>query len=68
MPTFVQGAFDSKKQPELIVSSSPVLQSIAVLIDYLLITMNTDNEEDDNNDDNPFQDIDEINSFTDDYN
>ena len=32
------------------------------------VTTNTDNEEDDNNDDHPFQDIDEINSFTDDDN
>ena len=26
--------------------------------------MNTDNKKDDNNDDNPFQDVDEIDSFT----
>ena len=32
------------------------------------VTMNTDNEQDDNNDDDPFQDIDKINSFTDDDN
>ena len=30
----------------------------------ILVPMNTDNEKDDNNDDNPFQDVDEINSFT----
>ena len=32
------------------------------------VTTNTNNEEDDNNDDHSFQDIDEINSFTDDDN
>ena len=67
VPTFVQGAFNSKKRPESIVSSLPVLQSIAVLIDYvyLPVSMNTNKEEDNNNNDDPFQDIDEINSFTD---
>ena len=56
--------FNSKKRPESTVSSSPALQSIAVLIDYLPVTANTNNEEGNNNDDNPFQDIDEINNFT----
>ena len=32
------------------------------------VTTNTDNEEDDYNEDDPFQDIDKINSFTDDDN
>ena len=61
----MHGAFNSKKRPELIISSVPALQSIAVLIDYLPVTTNTNNEEDDNNDDDPFQDMDKINSFTD---
>ena len=62
----MQRAFNSKKRTELIISSLPVLQSGALLIAYLPVNEpNTDNKEDDNNDDEPFQDIDEINSSTD---
>ena len=64
----MQGDFNSKKWPESIVFSLPVLHSIAGLIDYTYRLTNTDNEEDNNNDDDPFQDIDERNSFTDDNN
>ena len=53
----MQGAFNSKRRPESIVSSLPMLQSITVLIDYLQVAANTDKEEDDNKDDEPFQDI-----------
>ena len=64
----MQGAFNSKKRPESIVSSLPALQSITVLMDYLPVSKNIDNEEDDITDEDPFQDINEIKSFTDDDN
>ena len=64
----MRAAFNSKKQPESIVSSLPALQSIAELINYLLVSTNADNEVDDTNDDDPFQDMDKINTFRDDNN
>ena len=51
-PTFLPGDSNSKKRTESMISSLPVLQSIAVLIDYMYlpVSTSTDNEVDDIND------------------